>query len=415
MPALAAALIGGSTACGSVSVYVDGSATAAPSQLPSTRPPTPAPLRAIVHRQAAPPREAAPPPPIPLVTSAVDPPAPIEWGAFLGTVPDHAHAAAITDLESAAGGKHMGIVMWYEQWDLPVRGNQDSCASPPAPCYGDFAYMSGPSVAEWQTVHDSGAVPMVSWMSTRVAQPADPQYQDAAIASGSMDAYIRSWADGIRDLGYPVYLRFDHEMNGAWSPYAPGQNGNTAAAFVAMWRHVYDVFRIEGASNAQWVWAPNVEFTGQTASYAALYPGDEYVDRIALDGYNDPTGGTHAWTPFHDVFATSYADIRALAPNRPLMITETGTTDANPNPNVRASGGACPAHGTTAAPPSKGGWVAEALLHTLPEDLPAARAVIYYNADNGGGEDYRVTSTACSRAAFAAAISSSYYLDGPAG
>jgi len=275
--------------------------------------------------------------------------------------------------------------------------------------------MSGPSIAEWQTVHERGAVPMVSWMSVDVAHPADPQYQDAAIAQGSMDAYIRSWADGIRDLGYPVYLRLDHEMNGAWSPYAPGENGNTAAPFVAMWRHVHDVFRIEGAGNVQWVWAPNVEFAGQTASYASLYPGDDVVDWIALDGYNDPSDGTHPWRSFHDVFAASYADIRALAPNRPLMITETGTTDATPNPDVPAPGQSCPTYGTTSAPSSKGGWLAEALLHTLPDDFPAARAAIYYNADNGGGQDYRATTTACGQASFAAAIGSSYYLDGPSG
>lgn len=178
---------------------------------------------------------------------------------------------------------------------------------------------------------------------------------------------------------------------------------------------MHDVFRVEGASNVQWVWAPNVEFAGQTASYAAIYLGDTYVDWIALDGYNDPSAGAHPWTSFHDVFVPSYADIRAMAPNRPLMITETGTTDANPNPDVPASGHGCPTYGTSSAPSSKGGWLAEALLHTLPEDFPAARALIYYNADNGGDEDYRVTSAACSQAAFAAAISSSYYLDGPTG
>jgi beta-mannanase len=48
-------------------------------------------------------------------------------------------------------------------------------------------------------------------------------------------------------------------MNGTWSPWAVGVNGNTAAHYVAAWRHVHRIFTKVGATNATWVWCPNVD------------------------------------------------------------------------------------------------------------------------------------------------------------
>jgi hypothetical protein len=37
---------------------------------------------------------------------------------------------------------------------------------------------------------------------------------------------------GARAWAKPFYLRFAHEMNGKWQPWAPGANGNAAAQYV---------------------------------------------------------------------------------------------------------------------------------------------------------------------------------------
>ena len=36
---------------------------------------------------------------------------------------------------------------------------------------------------------------------------AQPAYRLSRIVDGAFDDYIRSWADGIKDLGYPVGIR----------------------------------------------------------------------------------------------------------------------------------------------------------------------------------------------------------------
>ena len=53
-------------------------------------------------------------------------------------------------------------------------------------------------------------------------------------------------------MGPPVLPPLDVEMNGTWEPYSPGVNGNTAADFVAMWRHLHDLADQAGATNVTW-------------------------------------------------------------------------------------------------------------------------------------------------------------------
>ena len=108
----------------------------------------------------------------------------------------------------------------------------------------------------------------------------------SAIASGAHDAHITDWATRLADWGSPVMLRFGHEMNGNWYPWAEGVNGNGAGDYVAAWRHVHDIFTRAGADNVQWVWNPNVPYYGSTP-LDGLYPGADYVDVVALDVVSD--------------------------------------------------------------------------------------------------------------------------------
>ncbi len=55
------------------------------------------------------------------------------------------------------------------------------------------------------------------------------------------------------------------------------------------------MFTSAGASNVSWVWNPNVSYTGSTP-LGGLYPGDGYVDWVALDSYNwGTTVSWHGW------------------------------------------------------------------------------------------------------------------------
>jgi len=192
--------------------------------------------------------------------------------------------------------------------------------------YKDF--LQSPPVAEMDAARSRGATPLVTWepwaWGGGVNQPA---YALNRVAAGDFDSTITQWGQAIAAWGKPVMLRFAHEMNGNWYPWAEGVNGNQAGDYVAAWRHVHDVVAATGAANVQWVWSPNVPYTGSTA-LAGLYPGPGYVDIVALDGYNWGTSQTwSSWVSPVDLLAPGISQLRALAPGKPVLIAETAASE----------------------------------------------------------------------------------------
>lgn len=328
------------------------SSPATAGQLPSNpvkRPATPA-----VERQPTPPPANA---------------SPIAFGLYNPGFP--ANLGAIQDAEAKLG-KKSAIVMWYKHWG------------------GPYSAFYAP---DFEAVLNHGSVPMVTWMSDDYTLPGYPNngsqtaFTDARIAAGAFDPFIRSWAHGLKQIGRPVLLRLDHEMNGNWYAWSPGVNGNTAEQYVSMWRHVHDVFTREGATNVRWVWSPNAG-----TPFSSLYPGNAYVDWVGLDGYN--WGGTNGWTPwqsFTSVFAASYREALALS-GRPLMIAETSSAEMG-----------APA-GT-----SKAAWITRALEAEVSQNFPRVRALVWFDQNNGNGQDFRIDSSAASLAALAHALGTSRF------
>jgi hypothetical protein len=244
--------------------------------------------------------------------------------------------------------------------------------------------------ADHQRVRDHGAIPLVDWNpwdANAGGAPDQPDFALSRIAAGDFDAYIASWAAGARDWGHPLLLRFAHEMNGDWFPWSEARNGNSAGDYVAAWRHVHDVFASVGATNVSWVWSPNAVYAG-SLPLAGLYPGDAYVDWVAIDGYN---WGIHpsrpdVWRSFADIVGPTYDALGALAPGKPVMIAETGSTE----------------HGG-----SKAGWISDALSQ-IPERFPRIRALVWFNWD-ADGIDWSIESSPSARAAFRAGIADPAY------
>jgi hypothetical protein len=200
---------------------------------------------------------------------------------------------------------------------------------------------------------DMGGVALVTW---------EPWGRDLrSIASGRYDGYVRDSAREARAWGKPVLLRFAHEMNGGWYPW--GADDNSGADYRRAWRHIYRVFRRQGATNVKWVWAPN---TGQ---FRRFFPGDRYVQFTGLDGYN--WGAKYgSWDSFEDVFDSSYREITHLS-RRPLLITEFG---------ANARGG------------DKAAWIRHAFSRKVARRYPRIRALVYFNKESDGG-DWRVDSS----------------------
>ncbi len=272
-----------------------------------------------------------------------------------------ASMSAVTQFERDAG-KHVAIVQWYQSW-----AGAGSAFDPSLPA----------------AVAAHGSMPMITWEpwdpSAGVNQPA---FTLAAIATGNEDGYVRSWAQALAAYRQPLLLRFAHEMNGDWYPWAAGVSGNTAAQYVAAWRHVHDLFVQAGAANVRWVWSPNVAWN-EASAFAAYYPGDAYVDWLGLDGYN---WGGSSWQSFAQIFGASYQSITALSA-RPLMIAETASAEA---------GG------------SKAQWITDAFGTQIPATYPRIQAVLWFNQNKE--TDWRIESSATAQRAFAKAVSNAVYL-----
>lgn len=193
--------------------------------------------------------------------------------------------------------------------------------------YKDF--LQAPPISEMNAAMARGAVPLITWepwaWGGGTTQPA---YALDRITAGDFDARITQWGQALAAWGYPVQLRFAHEMNGDWYPWAESVNGNQTGDYVQAWRHVHDVVAATGASNVSWVWSPNVPYGGST-DLAGLFPGIDYVDIVALDGYNWGTSASWSgWISPRDLFAPGIAQLRALAPGRPILIAETASSEA---------------------------------------------------------------------------------------
>lgn len=212
-----------------------------------------------------------------------------------------------------------------------------------------------------------------------------PDYAHRRITAGDHDAYIRRWAKGAKAWGKPFYLRPMHEMNGAWSPWGVGINGNTPESFVDAWRHMHGIFEQEEATNVRWVWSPNVA-SAKSTPFDEVYPGGEYVDWVALDGYNwGASKPGHRWRSMAEVFGPSYDTLTEMT-DKPVMIAETASSEAGGEKSV---------------------WIRRGFFESMSARFPRVRAVAWFDKEKE--IDWRIDSSAASLEAYKKAAESPEY------
>ncbi|MDQ5853949.1 MAG: hypothetical protein M3380_18170, partial [Chloroflexota bacterium] len=126
-----------------------------------------------------------------------------------------------------------------------------------------------------------------------------------------------------------AYLRLGHEMNGNWYPWSAAVGNNSPADYVRMWQRVKGIFTAKGmeSTRLQWVWSVNnTDSAAFTAE--AYYPGNTYVDWVAIDGYN--WGTSQPWSSWQApaaVYGNMLGRLRAIS-TRPVAITELASSTA---------------------------------------------------------------------------------------
>jgi mannan endo-1,4-beta-mannosidase len=303
---------------------------------------------------------------------------PILWGALISDqingrqVPWHMGGA--TALEAMLG-KRMSLIHFM----APFSHCSDSGCS----------HYSFPA-REMQTIRNHGAIPFFSWSSQAIPSTEEqPDYQLSDVISGRYDSFIHDWARDAKRWGRPFFLRFNWEMNGDWFPWAEGANGNRRGEYVRSWRHVHQIFEEVGATNARWVWCPNVDFEDSLQDLSSLYPGDAYVDWTCLDGYNSGTNlaKRDRWRTFDQLYERTYREIvETVAPAKPMVIGEIASSE---------QGG------------SKAQWIAET-LHALPTRYPKIRGLVWFDKFENG-MDWPIETSQGAIDAFGAGIRNRFY------
>jgi hypothetical protein len=281
------------------------------------------------------------------------PPNSLYWGAQIGD-----------QMTGEAAPWDMNPVYRFEQ--LTGKGlSLVEFASPFAECGSSGCTFIKFPTTPLENIRRYGAIPVFSWNSTFSPPSIDqPEFNLGELLSGRYDGFIREFALKAKAWGHPFFLRFDWEMNGFWFPWNEGVNGNTPGQFVAAWRHVHDIFTAVGATNATWVWCPNVDLYNSLTPLGELYPGDAYVDWTGLDGFNwGDRRGSPGWQSFNQVFHRTYKRIiTRVAPHKPMMLAEVAASN---------KGGSKPA------------WIKNMLL-TVRHNYRKVRALIWYDVDDRG-------------------------------
>jgi beta-mannanase len=261
---------------------------------------------------------------------------------------------SVAQFERAADA-HADVVMWYADW----------------------ANVRRPDLAQLRAIARRSSVPEITWEPWNHAwnSAVQPTYRLRRIIEGRHDVLIRRWARALAAYGGPVKLRFAHEMNGNWYPWSEEANGNHPGDFAKAWLHTWRIFRRAGATNVEWVWSP-VALDMQSDQY----PGDRYVDRIGLSGFVGGIQLRHRpWRSFSTLFRRALRQVRRIAPEKPIEISEVG---------VAEKGG------------HKAAWI-RGMFRTLAH-RPVIDTLVWFNMDKGS--DWRIDTSERSVRAFRAGI-----------
>lgn len=190
-------------------------------------------------------------------------------------------------------------------------------------------------INRYTSFHQGKSIPLISWNVQTGWGITDPSYSGITtktIVEGTLDAYIRQYAQDVKAYARPIFIRpICGEVNGNWwQTCSPNANPDlTKADFINAWRHVVQIFREEGVTNVGWVWNLNT-FPASPVSWGidtdivSYYPGDEYVDWVGVDHYDYGNPSTPATNPFS---VAQYLDPHyefAVAHRKPFFLAEWG-------------------------------------------------------------------------------------------
>ena len=123
---------------------------------------------------------------------------------------------------------------------------------------------------------------------------------------------VASTLKKLRQRKIPVLWRPLHEAGGMWFWW-----GMDAEACNELWRVMYDRFtNYHGLNNLIWVWTSAAAWNKPYSDGYKWYPGDEYVDIVGLDVYNNNNSA--------NIYSTCFKFLKNSSPDKLVALTECG-------------------------------------------------------------------------------------------
>jgi hypothetical protein len=284
----------------------------------------------------------------------------------------------------------LGIALPYGYAWPQVTGDLEDLIGRRVPQVVIFRDFASPfPVADCREARLRAKTLQITWEPWKYSDPKAITLQK--LIAGKYDKYIDSWAQAAKSFGNELWIRWGHEFNGNWYPWSVSANRKNPKIYAAAFRHVRSRFTRAGALNVKWIWCYNAE-TVPNASWndpAKAYPGDAYVDMIAIDGYNFGNSLSHShWQSFAEVFAAPYKKAVQHWKHKPLMVGET---------SCATTGG------------DKAAWI-KAMDKSIRTRFPKFQSVVWFEAQKEA--DWRMASPPSARLASRAVWNQNYYRRG---
>ena len=139
---------------------------------------------------------------------------------------------------------------------------------------------------------------------------------------GVYDDVIKKYCDWAKTVDRPIYLRLGYEFDGPHNQLEPSE-------YVAAYQHIADMMRAEGVDNIAFVWHSYAAPTYKGNAVTDWYPGDDYVDWVAISVFFQPYGEILNHKETNDVLSI------AKAKKKPVMIAEANPVQGIPERGMK--------------------------------------------------------------------------------
>ena len=192
-------------------------------------------------------------------------------------------------------------------------------------------------VGAWQTVNEFNSQHIA--IGLFIAENEVPDGL-SRISQGEFDAEIDHLANFAKTVPGQVYLRVGYEFDGVWNS---GQEN--PEKYVSAYRHIVDRLRQSGVSNVNFVWQASASIIDdiiekRREDIALWYPGDDYVDWVALSWFLNPDLLPSVDSDYTPASSRALADeVTALARKhgKPVLIAEASPQGIDINENFKAN------------------------------------------------------------------------------